>query len=198
MKTKQRVLNKFEKFLHSNINNLTEDDMEIALYGMEVIYSLLTKTVLFFIISIALGWEYEFLTVSLLLATVRVSSFGFHAEKEISCYILSFITIFGTIYITKIFNFNIGLTAIVCLISMLSTVLYAPADTEKRPLLNAHIRVILKICSIITSSFFSLIAISNLGFMSEAIVCILSINALNISPILYKIYKRRYKNYEYY
>lgn len=198
MNIKQRILNKFEKFLHSNIEALTEDDIEIALYGMEVIYSLLTKTLLFFIISIAFGWQYEFLTVSLLLATVRASSFGFHAEKEINCYILSFITIFGTIYIAKNFMFNIVFTVIVCLISILANLLYAPADTEKRPLLNARIRTILKICSTITASFFSLIAIINVGFMSQAIVCILSINALNISPILYKIFKRRYRNYEYY
>ncbi len=172
--------------------------MEIALYGIEVIYSLITKMVIFFIISIFFGWQWEFLTVALLLATVRVSSFGFHAEKETNCYIISFLTIFGTIYIAKSFIFNVIFTAIICLICIFITILYAPADTEKRPLLNAHIRTILKICSVITASFFSLIAINNVGFVSKAIVCILSVNALNISPILYKILKRRYRNYEYY
>lgn len=198
MNIKQRTLNKFKKFLHSNIENITEDDMEIALYGMEVIYSLITKTLLFFIISIVFGWQYEFLMVSLLLATIRASSFGFHADKEINCYIISFITIFGTVYIAKNYSFDIIFTAIVCLLSILITVLYAPADTEKRPLLNARIRTILKLCSIITTMFFSLIAIINVGFVSRAIVCILFVNAFNISPILYKIFKRRYRNYEYY
>lgn len=198
MKIKQKVLIKFEKFLHSNIENMTEDDTEIALYGLEVVYSLITKIVLFFILSIVIGWQYEFLTVAFLLATVRVSSFGFHAEKEINCYIISFITIFGTIYIAKNFIFNIAFTAIICLTCIIITILYAPADTEKRPLLNARTRTILKICSTITASIFTLIAIINVGFMSQAIVCILSVNALNISPILYKIFKRRYRNYEYY
>lgn len=198
MNIKQKILNKFEKFLHKNINNITEDDMEVALYGMEVIYSLVTKTLLFFIISIAFGWQMEFLTVSLLIAIIRSTSFGFHADKEISCYIVSFITIFGTIYIAKNYSFDILFVAIVCLASIVITKLYAPADTEKRPLLNANIRIILKLCSTITALFFSFIAIINVGFLSRAAVCILLVNALNISPILYKIFKRRYKNYEYY
>lgn len=198
MNIKQKVLNKFEEFLHKNIANITEEDMEVALYGMEVIYSLVTKTLLFFIISIAFGWQMEFLTVSLLLATIRTSSFGFHADKEVNCYIVSFITIFGTIYIAKNYSFDILFIAIVCLLSILVTILYAPADTEKKPLLNARIRTILKLCSTITALFFSLIAIINVGFVSTAIVCILPVNALNISPILYKIFKRRYRNYEYY
>lgn len=172
--------------------------MEVALYGMEVIYSLVTKTLLFFIISIAFGWQMEFLTVYMLLAIIRSTSFGFHADKEISCYIVSFITIFGTIYISKNYNFNIIFTAIVCLLSILATILFAPADTEKKPLLNARIRTILKLCSIITAIFFSLIAIINVGFVSRSIICILSVNSINISPILYKVFKRRYRNYEYY
>lgn len=198
MNIRQKVLNKFEKFLHSNIANITEDDMEVALYGMEVIYSLLTKTLLFFVISIVLGWHMEFLTVYMLLAIIRSTSFGFHADKEISCYIISFITIFGTIYVAKNYNFDIIFSAIICLLSILATVLFAPADTEKRPLLNARVRTILKLCSTITSIFFSLIAIINVGFISRAIICILSVNSINISPILYKIFKRRYRNYEYY
>lgn len=198
MNIKQRTLNKFEKFLHKNIENITEEEIEVALYGMEVIYSLVTKTLLFFIISIAFGWQMEFLIVTLLLATIRASSFGFHADKEINCYIVSFGTIFGTIYIARNYSFHILFTAIVCLVSVLITILYAPADTEKRPLLNARVRTILKLCSTITALFFSLIAIINVGFVSTATVCILFVNALNISPILYKIFKRRYRNYEYY
>ncbi len=198
MNIKQRTLNKFEKFLHKNIENITEDQMEVALYGMEVIYSLVTKTLLFFVISMAFGWQTEFLIVSLLLVIIKTSSFGFHADKEISCYITSFVILFGTIYISKNYSFSTLSTSIICLLSILSTMLFAPADTEKRPLLNARVRIILKLCSTMTALFFSLIAIIHIGFLSSAIVCILSVNSINISPILYKIFKRRYRNYEYY
>lgn len=198
MNIKQRTLNKFEEFLHKNIENITEDQMEVALYGMEVIYSLVTKTLLFFVISMAFGWQTEFLIVSLLLVIIKTSSFGFHADKEISCYITSFVILFGTIYISKNYSFSTLSTSIICLLSILSTMLFAPADTEKRPLLNARVRIILKLCSTMTALFFSLIAIIHIGFLSSAIVCILSVNSINISPILYKIFKRRYRNYEYY
>lgn len=198
MSIKQKTLYGFEKFLHENINNITEDDMEIALYGMEVIYSLLTKTILFFVISVFLGWQLEFIIVSLLLATIRATSFGFHAEKEINCYIVSFITIFGTIYIAKNYTFDILFVAAICFISVIVTILYAPADTEKRPLLDSHVRKILKLCTTITALFFTLTAVNYTGFISNAAFCILSVNALNISPVLYKLFKRRYKNYEYY
>ncbi len=198
MSIKNKILNGFEKFLNNNLENITEDELEIALYGMEVIYSLVTKILIFFLISLILKCHKEFLIVMLILATIRSTSFGFHADKEISCYISSFLVIFGTIYIAKNYSFNLIFIAITCSISIIATILFAPADTEKRPLLNKNTRSILKLCSFITALFFSFIAINNVGFMSNAIVCILIINSINISPILYKIFKRRYKNYEYY
>ena len=106
MRIKNNILNGFEKFLHNNLENITEDELEIALYGMEVIYSLVTKTLLFFIISLILNCHKEFLIVILILSTIRSTSFGFHADKEISCYISSFLVIFGTIYIAKNYTFN--------------------------------------------------------------------------------------------
>jgi len=198
MSIKNKILNGFEKYLNNNLENITDDELEIALYGMEVIYSLVTKTLIFFLISLILKCHKEFLIVMLILATIRSTSFGFHAEKEISCYISSFLVIFGTIYIAKNYSFNLIFIAITCSISIIATILFAPADTEKRPLLNKRTRSILKLCSSITALFFSFIAIINVGFMSNVIVCILIINSINISPILYKIFKRRYKNYEYY
>lgn len=198
MSIKNKILNRFEKFLHNNLDNITEDELEIALYGMEVIYSLVTKTLLFFIISLILNCHKEFLIVILILTTIRSTSFGFHADKEISCYIISFLIIFGTIYIAKNYCFNHLFIVVTCIISLIATILFAPADTEKRPLLNKHTRSILKLCSSITVVFFSFLALINNGFMSNVIVCILIVNSINISPLLYKIFKRRYKNYEYY
>ena len=198
MSIKNKILNGFEKFLNNNQENITEDELEIALYGMEVIYSLVTKTILYFIISLMLNCHKEFLIVILIMTTIRSTSFGYHADKEISCYISSFLVIFGTIYIAKNFNFNFLIKVITCLTSLIATILYAPADTEKRPLINKHTRSILKLCSSVTVVFFSFIALINNGFMSKVIVYILIVNSINISPILYKIFKRRYKNYEYY
>ncbi len=198
MNIKAKILNKFENFLHNNIESITKDELEIALYGMEVVYSLVTKTLLYFIISLILNCHKEFLTVILILATIRSTSFGFHADKEINCYLSTFIVIFGTIYIANNYSFNIIFKAITCILSFIATLLFAPADTEKRPLLNGRTRLILKLCSSVTVLFFSFISLINVGFMSQAIICILIINSINISPILYKIFKRRYRNYEYY
>lgn len=198
MGIKDKALKGFKSFLSKEINNITEDELEVALYGMEVIYSLVTKTVLYFLISLVLKCHKEFLIVILILATIRTTSFGFHAKREISCYLSSCIIIFGIIYISKYLIFNLHFTILTCLISLIITILYAPADTEKRPLLNKHTRSILKLCSSITVIFFTIIAIFKVGFMSNAIVCILIVNSINISPILYKIFKRRYRNYEYY
>ena len=198
MNIKAKILNKFENFLHNNIESITKDELEIALYGMEVVYSLVTKTLLYFIISLILNCHKEFLTVILILATIRSTSFGFHANNEFVCYISSFLVIFGTIYIAKNYIFTIIFKATTCILSFAAILLFAPADTEKRPLLNKRLRSILKLCSCITVLFFSFIAIANIGFMSNAIICLLIINSINISPILYKIFKRRYRNYEHY
>ena len=198
MGIKNKLLDVFKEYLTKYEENITEDELEVALYGMEVIYSLVTKLVLYFIISLVLNCHKEFLITMLILGVIKTTSFGFHAEKETSCYLLSFLIIFGTIYVSKYYTFKFIFIIIACLLSWITTILYAPADTEKRPLLNKHTRSILKLCSTITVIFFTFIALYNVGFVSSAIVCILIVNSINISPILYKIFKKRYRNYEYY
>ena len=198
MYIKKKFKKSFEVFLKKNLEEISSEELEVALYGMEVFYSLFIKFLVFLALSVLLKCYEEFLIVYLLLSILRSTSFGFHADSEISCYLISFIIIFGTIYISNNYIFDMLFKGITCILSFFTTLLYAPADTEKRPLLNKNTRSILKVCSCITVIFFSFISLVNIGFMSTSIICLLIINSVNISPILYKIFKRRYRNYEYY
>lgn len=199
MRLKSIIFKKFQNFILNNSNEeISSDDLEIALYGMEVIYSLSTKILLFLFISIIFGCTKKYFFVFLLIATIRSTSFGFHSNSEIGCYITTFLIIFGTIYLSTNCSFNYTFKIIICILSIISAILYAPADTEKKPLTNKTIRIILKIITLCSSLIFSFYTLNNNGFMSNAIICILIINSINISPILYNIFKRRYRNYEQY
>lgn len=196
MSLKKNFLDKSLNFIKENNDDINEDQIAIALYGLEVIYSGLTQLIIFMIISLILGVVAEFFLVFCFLALARMTSFGFHAESEISCFITSFAITFGTIYISTYIDFNVAIKIILCLTSIIITFLYAPADTEKRPLYNVKTRSRLKKLSICLVIVYSIICLLNIGFISNVALCILVVNSINISPILYKLFNRRYRNYD--
>lgn len=196
MSLKKIFLDKSLNFIKDNNDDINEDQIAIALYGLEVIYSGLTQLIIFVIISLFLGIVSEFFAVFCFLSLARMTSFGFHAESEISCFITSFVISFGTIYISRYLDLNIVITAVLCLTSIIITFLYAPADTEKRPLYNKKTRSRLKKLSVCLVIVYSVICLLNIGFISNVALCILVVNSINISPILYKLFNRRYRNYD--
>ncbi len=194
-----------EKFINSSINFISKyqecDDLKLLKlrYGLAGIYSLIVKLTVVIIISIITNTIYEILLFLLFYGGIRTCSYGMHAKSNISCWIMT-IFIYNVIpYFTKNFIIPNYIGYIILGISLISMILWAPADTPKKPLIKPKRRRMCKIVSIIVVLIYFLIFIINKNTtINNALLYALLIQSILINPITYKITKTQFNNYKYY
>ena len=134
-----------KKFLNSSMElitknkHYTDEQVEIMRYGLETIYLVVTKMVIIFSVAYLLDIVKEMMLLLITYNIIRSQSFGIHASKSIYCLISSLIMFIGGALLCKYcvlpFELMVSL-AVICNICLL---LYAPADTHKRPLVNSRV-----------------------------------------------------------
>jgi len=130
---------------------------------------------------------------------LRKFSQGLHAKSSFVCTVVS-VTLFvilpaimQNIILSRPVVFFIGII-VTCLFY-----LYAPADTEKSPILNAETRNHLKWRSVWSSALITVVAlIVPYPMVRTLMVLGLVLQIIMILPITYKLLGRRYRNYEEY
>ena len=190
-------------FLNNSINFIKkntkykDDDLELIKYGLEGIYLTLTKTIILIILAIIFNIVKELIFVIIFFNLIRFTAFGAHAEKSSICLITSLILMLGlTLLVFKI-SINPTIKLIICLLCIIDYILFAPADTVKRPLTNKKKRIIRKIISIITSTIYTVLIINlNNMFFSNTLFIALIIEAIMINPIMYKLFGVPFNNYK--
>ena len=193
---KEAFLNHTMNFIANNQKNLSEEDREKLSYGLEGLYMNVTKLALIFLIAFLLGFIKEFIITLILFNILRFPGFGFHASKSIVCLISSTLLILGLPYIFITFEINLTIKVILCVISIITFIICAPADTWKRPLTNKKKRLIRKVCATGLAIIYSiLIIVFNSYEISDLLMASLLIETILISPIMYLIFKEPYRNY---
>lgn len=192
-----------QKFLDSTVNFLnkynpySDEELKKLRYGLEGLYLTFTKLIILLALSIILGIFKEVILVIILFNILRYFGFGFHAEKSSECLLISTINfvLIPSFFINLDISLSISLViAGACIVYYL---IYAPADTVKRPLLNRKKRIIRKILTVITGSIYTLIIILiNNRYITSLILSSLVIMAFVISPAIYKIFRQPYSNYK--
>ncbi len=194
-----------EKFISKSINfiNKYENCNDLKLiklkYGLEGIYNLIIKMVVVFIIAL-LSKTMAITSLFLLFyAGIRTYSFGWHAKTSLGCWITTILIynvipiIFGNLTIPKIAGY------IILLMAVLSMLIWAPADTPKRPLIHADKRMQAKKISVFISIIYILIyTISKNSLINNALIYATLIQTILINPLIYKITNTRFNNYKYY
>lgn len=190
-----------DKIMNSISLKHNYDDIKLAeiRYGLDTIYITITKTIVIFTICYFLGLLKELLVILLFYSLLRTTGFGLHTKKSWQCWISSGILFLLLPYLSSILTINLYIRIAVSVLSIVFIAIYAPADTEKRPLINKRKRMIFKIICIISAigiSVYSFITanalIQNSIFFSLILECIM------ISPLTYKIFKLKYANYKNY
>lgn len=102
-------------------------------------------------------------------------------------------------YIPKFFTITNGVILFMFLVIIILLSLYAPADTEERPLVGKKFRRKLKIKSLMSAGILMILA----SCMNDTVLkfCItygVLCESLTITPIIYILFGRGYKNYEKY
>lgn len=194
-----------EKFVNSSISLIQKyedcDDLKLKKlkYGLEGIYSLIVKLTIVIIIAIILKTIKQTLLYLLFYSIIRTFSYGLHSKSNIGCWITT-ITFYNIIpYIIKNIEIPITISYIVLGIAFVSMILWAPADTPKKPLIRKEQRLKCKIFSIITIIIYTIVVITvKNNTINNAITYALIIQCLFINPIVYKLTNTTFNNYKHY
>lgn len=194
-----------EKFINSSISFISKyeecDELKLIKlkYGLEGIYSLCVKLTIVFILAIIFQTLKETTLFLLFYSLIRTFSFGLHAKSNLACWITT-ILIYNIIpLLLKGYIIPEYLNYIILILAFVSVLLWAPADTPKRPLIRKKQR---KKCKIISSLVILLdtiiIILCNNSLINNAITYSLIIQIIFINPITYKITNTQFNNYKYY
>lgn len=195
-----------EKFLRKSMDSIkkkypdyTTEKLEEIEYGLDALYLNIPKTLIIFTTSIILGIFKDMIILLTIYGILRTTSFGMHASKSMHCLIISLIMFIGGALICKYMPFNNFLKLAIAIFSLICTIKYAPADTYKRPLINAKRRKTYKIISSIIASIYVVIIII---FINNKISIYFTMGILEavlmIHPITYKVFQLPYANYKNY
>ena len=196
---KKLIINKCMELVTTYNKDLSQRDIDKIKYGLEGLYLTITKLIFIIIVSIILGIWKETLLLILIFNGIRLTAFGVHAKRSIDCLISS--TLFFILFPILCIKLTIPLIVKVILFIPLTVLIgiFAPADTEKRPLINKKKRKIYKILSIIISIIYMTIAIViKNNILSNCFIFAIVIQIIIMLPITYKIFGVSYNNYKNY
>lgn len=183
------------KLVVENNTTLSQEEYEEIRYGLGTLWADLSKMIFIFIIALFIGIISECLIFYTINSILRSQSFGVHAKTNSMCLIISTIIFIGTPFIIINYKFDIITKIIICIIGLISIYLYAPADTEKRPLLNEKKRNAFKTRSLIIGIIYSIIGLLLTTNTSNFYLMSLVISSIIINPITYKLFGQKYNNY---
>ncbi len=196
---KKLIINKCMELVTTYNKDLSQRDIDKIKYGLEGLYLTITKLIFIIIVSIILGIWKETLLLILIFNGIRLTAFGVHAKRSIDCLISS--TLFFILFPIICIKFSIPLIVKVILFIPLTVLIgiFAPADTEKRPLINKKKRKIYKMLSIMISIIYMTIAIViKDNTLSNCFIFAIVIQIIIMLPITYKIFGVSYNNYKTY
>ncbi len=183
------------------IKNNACDDKQINIfrYTLESLYSLITKTSVVLLLSVLLKTFSITAILLLLYSILRGFAFGLHASKNIYCWIIT-LTVYGVgPLLIKYFTLSMASVLVCYIIGFIAILLWAPADTPSRPLLNKNKRIINKF---ITLGFILLLILSSIYLNNsnfyEIVSFILILESICICPLTYKLFKIPYNNFKNY
>lgn len=185
-----KITKKITNEILITVPGITEEKAEEIDYGLYMAFSDGLKLIAVLLTAFALG-QLRYALVAVAVFSVNKSYFGgIHAKTQLGCIITHFTFIFGTIYLSHIIAFNY-LNIILFIISGVLVYLYAPADLISKPIITEKRRKELRIKSSVVFIICFIISFFVPKDFSNIMSIITLINAVNLTPVVYKITKNR-------
>lgn len=196
---KKRFLNSIKNAIKKQYPEYSNDKLDEIMYGVEGIYLTITKTIIIFAIAFLLGIAKELFFLLLAFNFIRLFAFGMHADNSLTCLIFSsFIFLVGA-YASKYTNLSLNVIYIVYILILIIMIIFSPADTVKRPLLNNKKRIRFKILSIVVTILYLVLTIYFKNqHLTNYLIFGLITECILILPTTYKLFKMPYNNYKTY
>lgn len=181
----------------SKYQDYSEDEKEKLSYGLEGIYLTYTKMIIILALALILDMFIEVIGILFFFNIIRYFGFGVHAGKSSECLISSILSFIVLPYILLNININNLAIIIISIICIIDLLIFAPADTVKRPFKNKKKRLIRKILTLITAFIYVIFAlIIESDIISKLLIISLIIEAIMVNPITYKLLKQPFNNYK--
>lgn len=194
---KQLILKNCLSLISNYNSNLSNKELDKIRYGLEAIYLTITKLIVISIAAYFIGIFKEYVLLLLTFNGMRLFGFGVHAKKSSHCLVSSALFFLIFPIICKILIIPKLIKIIISVPLILLVLIFAPADTEKRPLKIKKKRIIYKVLATIMAVIYIVLSfvikdntIGNCFFFAVIIQIII------ILPITYKIFGVEYNNYK--
>ena len=187
------ILSKMKK----KMPEITDEQGEAILYGLQLLIGEAPKMILLFGISFIFGFGLEMLFAYFAIMPYRTVSGGFHLHTHLGCIIGSTVFYYGNVILSKLLVLDsiekYVLVALSFVFGMLMISMYAPADTENLPIISKKERRQKKILSYITLTLTlgASLIIQNQVYSNILIIGSI-IQSLSITRIAYKLTNNKY------
>ena len=194
-----------EVFAEKNLNyvskyyQLTDTEKIKIKYGLEVLYTIITKTLGILFISLFLKTFKETIILMIFYLLLRLFSHGIHAKKSSHCWFASILTYGAFPLLIKYYVINKFYILIMSIIALVCFIIWAPADTPKKPLINKKKRVLDKLLTVAISTVLMFIPLlSNNSLINNCIFFSYIMSIISINPLTYKLFGIPFNNYKNY
>lgn len=132
-------------FIKETLPHKEEKELERIEYGLALFFIALPKFIALLALALLVNslikhFFIYFMVTLLSYAVVRAYAWGLHLKGDMSCFIGSLLLLFGNTFASIFFHFPLYLLLIFWGFSSGFLYLYAPADTEARPLRSQTLR----------------------------------------------------------
>lgn len=181
---KDKIVDYFLKKIEINRPDLDIIKLEELRYGLIGLYTLITKTSVIILLSLSLGFFKEFIIFLFFYSILRGVGYGTHAKSNIMCWIYSTTLLLGIPYLFTLLKISIFVKSIIWSVCFLNFVVFCPADTEKRPMINKVRKLKFKLAILVISIIY-LILLFNVDYISNLILAAMVLETLLTNPLGY-------------
>ncbi len=188
MEFPERISGKITKAIAAELEDLSEEKLAEIDYGIAAFIANSYKMVFIFILAILLNVFQYFLIAIISFGTLRTFASGVHAKREWTCLPTSILVFFGITYLGINLSLSIHIINCIFVLCFAAILIYAPADTEERPIVSRKLRKKLKILSVITILVLYAIALYSLGTKASSIITFAVLfESVLILPVTYRL-----------
>ena len=181
---KEKVVDNIMNNIRNNNSNLSSVKLEEIRYGLSGLYSLFTKTSVVILLAIIFNIFKEFIIFLIFYGLLRGVGYGCHAKTNLLCWIFSTVLLIGIPLIFTNTHISNNIKIIIWLILFINFLVFAPADTEKRPMIN-KIRKLKFKSAILLLSFIYLYLIIKFQNIGNLIIAGMILEGILVNPLGY-------------
>lgn len=193
---KKYFLNFCLKKIVTDEPSINKVELEEIQYGLEIIYSIVTKSIFIFSIAFILRIFTETLLLLIFFNILRTTGFGLHATKSWICLLSSSVIFIFLPFLSKVILIPFVFKLLLGGLAIILLYIYSPSDTLKRPIVSQKLRNKYKFITTINSIllvYFAVFIPNNT--ISNLLLFGIYIEVILILPITYNIFHLSYNNY---